>query len=49
MRALDGVEKAELRFDDARLRLRSAELRAHRAVQVDEILNRQIASAAVSR
>ena len=47
--ALNGVEKSELRFDDAWLRLMAAELRADCAMQIDEILNRQIAYAAVSR
>ena len=49
LRTLNGVEKSELRFDDARLRLIAAELRADCAMQIDEILNRQIAYAAVSR
>jgi len=38
-----------LRFDDAGLRLVSAELGADRAMQLDEILNCEIADAAVSR
>ena len=47
--ALHRVEEAELRFDDSRLRLMAAELRAHRTMQFDEILNGEITNAAVSR
>ena len=46
---LNGVEKSELRFDDAGLRLIAAELRADCAMKIDEILDRQVAYAAVSR
>ena len=48
LRTLNGVEKSELRFDDAGLRLVAAELRADRAMEIDEVLNGQIADAAVS-
>ena len=43
--ALNCVEKSELGFDDAGLRLISAELRADGAMEIDEILNGQIADA----
>jgi hypothetical protein len=50
LRTLDGVDETELRFDDARMRLRSAKLGTDGAMEIDEILNRQVASAAaVSR
>jgi hypothetical protein len=49
LRPLNGVDQSELRFDDAGMGLRAAELRADRAMKIDEILNRQIANAAVSR
>lgn len=40
---LDGVEQTELRFHLARARLVTTELRAHRAVKLDEVLRSQIA------
>jgi len=49
LRALNSIEKPELRLDDAWLRLIAAELRADCAMQIDEILNGEIANAAVSR
>ena len=49
LRALHGVDQTELRFDDAGMRLRSAEFGADRAMQVDEVLYRQITNAPVSR
>jgi len=50
LRTLDGVDETELRFDDAGMRLRSAELGTHRAMEIDEILNGEVARrAAVSR
>ena len=45
---IDGVV-ASGSFDDAGMRLRSAELRAHRAMQLHDILNREVANLAVSR
>lgn len=48
LRALHGVDQPELRLDDTGLRLISAELGADGLVQVDEILNGQIANTAVS-
>ena len=49
LRPLHGVDQSELRLDHSRMRLRSAELDADRAMQLDQILNREIANAAVSR
>lgn len=49
LRPLDGVEETELRLDDTGMRLRSAELGADGAMQVDEVLNREVANASVSR
>ena len=46
LRTLNRVEQAELRFDDARLRLRAAELGADGAMKLDQILNAEIANAA---
>jgi len=48
LRSLDGVDQSELRVDHAGMRLRAAEFDTDRAMKIDEILNRQIASAAVS-
>jgi hypothetical protein len=48
LRPLHGVDESELRFDDARMRLRSAKLEADRAVKIDEVLNGEIPNAAVS-
>jgi hypothetical protein len=50
LRALNGADETELRLDDARLRGVPAELRGDGLVQVDQILNGQVArAAAVSR
>ena len=49
LRPLNRVDQSELRFDDSGMGLRAAELRADRAMKVDEVLNGQIANAAVSR
>jgi hypothetical protein len=49
LRTLNGVDQSELRLDDAWMRLRTAEFGADRPMKIDEILNRQIANAAVSR
>lgn len=45
LRALNSIEKTELRLDDARLRLIAAELRADCAMQIDEILNGEVTDA----
>lgn len=49
LRALDGVEQTELRLDDARMRGVSAEFGADGFVQLDDVLDRKVANAAVSR
>jgi len=46
---LDGVDQTELRFDDAGMRLVAAELRADGAMEVDEVLDGEVADSAVSR
>jgi hypothetical protein len=46
--ALDRVEKAELRFDNSRVRLRPAEFDADGFMQLDQILNRQVPHTTVS-
>ena len=48
LRTLHRVEQSELRFDDARLRLIAAELRADGAMKLDEVLDGEIANAALS-
>src|SRR5437762_1520246 len=48
LRTLDGVHQTELRFDDAGMRLRSSEFETHCAMEIDEVLNGEIANAAVS-
>jgi len=49
LRALDGVDQSELRLDHAGMCLRAAEFNAHCAMKIDEILDGEIANAAVSR
>src|ERR1043165_6147474 len=49
LRPLHGVDEAELRVDDAGMRLRAAELRGDGAVQLDDVPHRQVADTAVSR
>jgi len=49
LRTLHGVEQPELRFDHAGMRLGSAELGRDGAMQIDEVLNREVTNAAVSR
>ena len=50
LRALHGIQKAELRVDHAGMRLTSAELHADGAMQFHEVLNAEIPRAgAVSR
>ena len=49
LRPLHGVHEAELRVDHAGVRLRAAELRGDGAVQLDDVLHRQVADATVSR
>ena len=44
-----GVEEAELRFDDAGMRLIAAELHADGAMQFDQVGNAEVARAGVSR
>ena len=46
--SLDGVDQSELRFHHAGVRLRSAEFDAHCAMEIDQILNGEIAGPAVS-
>jgi hypothetical protein len=48
LRTLNGIDEAELRFDDAGMRLRPSEFKTHCAMQIDEILNGEISNAAVS-
>ena len=45
LRALHGVEETELRLDDAGMRLVAAELGGDGAMQIDEVLNREIPDA----
>jgi hypothetical protein len=45
---LDGIDQTELRIDDSGMRLRASEFETHCAMQIDDILNGQIANAAVS-
>ena len=47
--ALDGIEQAELRLHHAWMGLVATEFRAHRAMQLDEILNGEVVHAAVNR
>jgi len=50
LRPLDSVDQTELRIDNAGMRRCAAELEADSPVNLDEILNRQVArAAAVSR
>jgi hypothetical protein len=49
LRPLHGVEQAELRFDDAGLRLVAAELNADRAMQLDQVRDAEVSRAALSR
>src|SRR5438309_11516112 len=49
LRALHGVDQTELRLDDAGMRGGAAELRADRAMQLNQILDGEISDAAVSR
>ena len=49
LRTLDGVEEPELRVDDTRVRGVSAEFGADGLVELDDVLNGEVAKAAVSR
>ena len=49
LRTLDGIDQPELRFDDAGMRLRAAEFDADCAMKIDEILDGEVANAAVNR
>jgi len=49
LRTLNGIDQTELRFHDAGMRLRSAKFDAYGAMEVDQILNGEIANAAVNR
>ena len=49
LRALHGGEQAVLMFHNAGLSGRSTELRRYRLVELDQILDGQVACAAVSR
>ncbi len=49
LRPLDGIDETELRFDYARMCLRSSELDAHCAMEIDQVLNGEITNAAVNR
>jgi len=48
LRTLHGVDEPELRLDDARMRLRASELNADCAMKIDEVLNGEVADAAVN-
>ena len=49
LRTLDGIEQTELRLDHAWVRLVSAEFGRDCLVQVDHVLNAEVAHACVSR
>jgi hypothetical protein len=49
LRALHGADETELRLDHAGMRLIAAELRGDGAMQLDDVLDAEIANAAVSR